>query len=599
VHLASIDIENFRLFKKLHVDLRNGLNVLVGRNNIGKSNLLEAIRHALGPSALRGDTIWLEEDDFHRDMTKPERESSLTVSLTFSNLSESQRSQFFEILDFDLMQIANSKAIITFKAQWRRGDKHPTIRRVGGPLRYDAPEVSSRQLQALPVTFLPALRDAEDALAPGMRSRLAKLLHDISRGQPSKRSEIVDIFTQANAGLLANDLITKTTESLQTRMKAIAGTDYTQSRINAADSDFDKILRTLQVQMVDSPLGALSANGLGINNLLYMAVVLEHLKRDTVDEFPLLLVEEPEAHLHPQLVTLLAEYLSSSTPGSSTPQTLVTTHSQTLTASVPPDRIHVLFPDLETKSVICNSLEKAGMNNLEQLELQRMMDITRATMYFAKGVILVEGICESLLIPALASRIGVDLSKLHISVIPICGVAFSTFAKLLQKSALGIPVAIVSDADPTVIRGKSWEEDMPEAKDGYFSQCDRIALLRSTFESHPSVKVFSSKVTLEFDLAEAGDNNAIVMAEVWESLFVGKPKTFNRELVSGPEETLRTKALTTWRGICRASHSGSKAELAHRLSAKIRSPLKPGEAEVAFLVPHYICEAIAYVKANV
>src|SRR6185295_1200658 len=64
--LSSVEIRNFRSFEELRRDLQPGLNVLVGRNNTGKTNLLRAIRQAVGPSASRGDALWLERDDFYR-----------------------------------------------------------------------------------------------------------------------------------------------------------------------------------------------------------------------------------------------------------------------------------------------------------------------------------------------------------------------------------------------------------------------------------------------------------------------------------------------------------------------------------------------------
>jgi putative ATP-dependent endonuclease of OLD family len=309
----------------------------------------------------------------------------------------------------------------------------------------------------------------------------------------------------------------------------------------------------------------------------------------------MLLVEEPEAHLHPQLTMLLAEHLAKTTPGASAPQTLVTTHSPTLAANVPPNRVHVLFTDQERKKPCCNSVATAGMDENEQGELQRMMDITRATLYFAKAVILVEGISESLLIPVLAKRLGHNLAKEHVSVIPICGVAFETFKKLLDRHVLGIPVAVVSDADPRVMRGRDWNSDAAETDGAVFKLCDRMNKLLGIFNGHASVKVFHSKLTLEYDLAEAGDGNAAVMAAVWESCFVGTPGTFNMMKVIEAGNSRTDKALAAWRGICRADHSGSKAEFAHRLSAKLSEQQEGGQWTTAFVAPQYIVEAIEYV----
>ena len=74
-----------------------------------------------------------------------------------------------------------------------------------------------------------------------------------------------------------------------------------------------------------------------------------------------------------------------------------------------------------------------------------------------------------------------DLAKLHISVIPICGVAFNTFSKLLHPDVLGIPTAIITDADPTVTQGATWELDLPEMEAGVFKISDRTSELMQYF----------------------------------------------------------------------------------------------------------------------
>jgi putative ATP-dependent endonuclease of the OLD family len=600
MYLSIVEIKNFRSLKELRIELRPGLNVLVGRNNTGKTNLLHAIRHALGPTASRGDALWLDRDDFYKQSARDQTERTISVTLTFVGLSEAQRAYFYEIVDFNLADLTQSKANVRFEASWPKGKRQASIKRTGGPLNAESPEVPTKLLESLPVTFLPALRDAEASLAPGYRSRLALLLRDLAeRKSGNIKTDIEAIYAKANEDLEKHSLISETKYSLQSTTMDIAGSDYSASAIKASEVEFEKILRTLQVQMDGAPIGALDANGLGYNNLLYMAVVLEHLKDSVCDESPLLLIEEPEAHLHPQLTMLLADYLANETPRPITPQTIVTTHSPTLAASVPPSRVHVLFEDHITSQLCCNSVAKSGMDDVEQGELQRMMDITRATLYFAKAAILVEGISEALLLPILAKRLGHDLRKLHISVIPICGVAFKIFKKLLDPNVLGIPTAIVTDADPPVPTDAEWKYATPESEHGNFMLSDRTRNLIEIFAGHQTVKVFHSNLTLEYDLAEAGDKNSIVMAEVWESCFVRMPGTFNKQRVDEAGPVRKEKALAAWRGICRADHTGSKAEFAHRLAAHLNKKDESGQFTTTFDVPDYIKLAIAYVVDRV
>jgi len=599
MYLSAVEIKNFRSIKELRVEFQSGLNVIVGRNNVGKTNLLRAIRIALGPSASRGDTVWLDPDDFYKESASDDTERTISITLIFEGLTEAQRAHFYEIVDFNLRDLAKSKAIIRFEASWPKGRRHPTVKRTGGPSSSNSPEVPNSLLESIPVTFLPALRDAEVALAPGYKSRVALLLRDLDkRIDGNAESQIVDIYKKANAELENVGLVNDTKKSLQETTKKLAGNDYFPLSIRAAEADFMRILRSLQIQMENVPIGGLDANGLGYNNLLYMAVVLEHLKNPEPDECPLLLIEEPEAHLHPQLTTLLADYLANNTPGKNQPQTIVTTHSATLAASVPPNRVLVLFEDHISKRLLCNDIAKAEMDEFELNELQRMMDITRATMYFAKGIILVEGVSEALLIPVLARRINLDLAKLHISVIPICGVSFGTFRKLLQPTVLGIPVAIVTDADPPQTTDK-WQEAMPETENGAYKVSERTKSLINSFKDHPTVKVFPSKVTLEYDLAEAGDENAMLMAEAWEQCFIGTPGTFNKQMVKEAGSERKAKALAAWRGICLAKHSGSKAELAQRLSRLLDQRNKEGAFEHVFKVPEYLENAIRYVVEKI
>ena len=238
------------------------------------------------------------------------------------------------------------------------------------------------------------------------------------------------------------------------------------------------------------------------------------------------------------------------------------------------------------------------MDEREQGSVQRMMDITRATLYFAKAAILVEGISESLLLPILARRLGHDLAKRHITVIPICGVAFETFRKLLDPAVLGIPVAIVTDADPPLPTNVAWKDATPESDNGRFRLSQRTSKLLRAFANHDTVKVFHAALTLEYDLAYAGNENATVMAEAWQDCFDGTPRTFNTALLTAAGTDRRARAIAAWRGICLAQHSGSKAELAHRLAARLAIPPGSKDFVASFHLPDYLQNAVEYVVAQ-
>jgi putative ATP-dependent endonuclease of OLD family len=595
MYLKNIKIENYRNLASVEVQLQAGLNAIVGPNNIGKTNLYSAIRHALGPSAARGESLWLTEEDIRRDNGGQPIDAPIRISLTFVSLNENQITQFFEILDIQPEGVEVSPACVHFEASWQSERGRFTVKRWGGSLQGERATIPNEILEALPITFLPALRDAEAALTPGNRSRLARLLQDfITReGGERHKDEIIGIYDQANRQLEAQGLIQETQGGLRESTRQMAGTEYLECAIRAAVPELGRIFRTLSISLENNPVSDISANGLGYNNLLYMATILAHLEKAHDDECPILLVEEPEAHLHPQMTVLLGEYLQERLSTESPPQAIVSTHSPVFVSNVKPSRI-CLMVNRPERGIVCNSLSSTGLTDREEKQLQRMLDVTRATLYFCKGLILVEGISEALLITELAKRLDppVDLAKEYISVLPICGVSFGAFVKLFSPNALDIPVSIISDADPSTIPiGGGWEELRPNEVDGNIEVCPRAQGLSAQFEGSEKVRISLSQVTLEYDIADAGPSNPDIMAQIWEDSFQGRPQTFNRERLQAAGEDHKERVLSVWRGICKAEHSGSKAYFAHLLSEWLAD-----NKQTEFAVPGYISDAIRHAQ---
>jgi len=249
--------------------------------------------------------------------------------------------------------------------------------------------------------------------------------------------------------------IRKAREEVDNRLKKLAlSTDSIASKINISGSNASDDIRIRQMlEKLDLTLDGAGKPGLGSNNLLFMAAELLLLAEEDEGN-KLLLIEEPEAHLHAQRQLQAMKFLQKQTAraqdnNENGVQIIITTHSPNLASAI----------DLENIVIIHNrraypmSAEQTQLEKSDYRFLQRFLDVTKANLFFARAVMIVEGDAENILLPALAKIIGRDFTEYGVSIVNVGGVGLRRYAKIFQREnvdvagELNIPVACVTDLD--------------------------------------------------------------------------------------------------------------------------------------------------------
>jgi len=444
VHISRICVENFRSIKSLELtDLPPAL-VLVGENGSGKSTLLEALRLVLDPS-LPDSARELDEADFYDRSDAPfgGREVKVVVEVTgFADDTLAKALLEDAVIDRDPLT-----ASLTYIYRPRRG-----VDRVDatGPETYEHLSFRGKD-EGLPfgadvrrflsVRVLPALRDAHGDLRTWSRSPLADLLRRLAI-EPERLQAVADAAAAATDELLRDEDAQALVDALNARLVDLVGNVFAQPLalgVSAARSD--QVLRAIRV-LVDNGRD-LDRTSLGLANVIYLVLLLEQVAAATAAEdrvATILGVEEPEAHLHPHLQRVLFGSLLATQP-----PLVLTTHSAHI-ASVTPLRSLALLrcgPDGTTARTVAG----AHLDDGEVTDLERYLDVTRAEMLFARGVVLVEGAAELFLVPAFAAQMGMSLDELGISVCAVHGTDFAPYRKLLSPRGFAVPRVVVTDGD--------------------------------------------------------------------------------------------------------------------------------------------------------
>lgn len=316
--------------------------------------------------------------------------------------------------------------------EWRAGD------------RDDGVALDNRAKELLRCVYLKPLRDAAKEMRSGRNSRISQILFNHPVFAEKEDNELVQIFKDANARIKEYFGDGKDGESV---LKTLRSTlqDFS-SRHDTLNADFQTSEISLKPILESlSLLVSETQPGLGVSNLLFIAAELLLLDSNKDGSLCLALIEELEAHLHPQAQLRLIEYLQNSY-NSSGVQIIISTHSPTLASKINLKNV-ILVRDNAAYDL---APEKTQLDKGDYLFLQRFLDATKANLFFARSLLMVEGDAESLVIPVIADILDLNLDKYGVSVVKIGGLAFRRYAKIFGRKnppEIQTRIAIVTDCD--------------------------------------------------------------------------------------------------------------------------------------------------------
>lgn len=370
MYLEKIHLKNFRSFESAEIPLQKDITIFVGENNGGKSNAIDAIRLLTQPLGGRRE-LYCEPTDvrFQSD------ERVFDLEAHFAGLSVPQQGRFISATADTSLE----KAVFGLNYDPARpGTPRPTL--WSGALR-STPEQGCHDM--VRHVYLPPLRDAKRALASGNPTRIIALLNHFLDGTAA--GDVAKSLGRTNS----HEILGRIDGAVRKSLNALTmgARLQTASLSFSTDESLIDIARDLRFKLADHGVYPedLEYSGHGYANLLYMAIIAVELEKVKTADLTLFLVEEPEAHLHPQLQAAVLCFLQEQAELSQTKdqsaqgpagelQVIVATHSPNLSAWVPNEKL-VVFKSIATPvSVAAPVAVSSEAGVAEQLQVPASAD---------------------------------------------------------------------------------------------------------------------------------------------------------------------------------------------------------------------------------
>lgn len=435
--LSKIYVKNYRNFVDNIINL-NKETVVIGPNDVGKTNLLMAIRLVLDKSLSYLD-LEPQEKDFNIFADSDE----IVITLEFSNISEETDSYIYASLGH---YIEDGNLYIMYKG-YKDGDEKFDFYISAHNEEASFVKIPSRNtyINYINCVYLDSTRQLKQFLKKSktnmIKSYKSNRTQDEITGDESLIDKIGSQVSELNSNIENISYINKSTSFIKEELQSMSSHndnfDIKFSSYNDPDDIMDNVELISQIDGKNVNIG-----GDGRSNQIYMSMWIKEMneKYDEKKQFVVFLLEEPESHLHFPLQSMTIRQIIKKI----TSQFIVTSHSPQVVMEFNPYSIVRLYFDKNKKTLIAN---EGCSQELEDcmVEFGYRYNLITGSMFYSSGVFLVEGISELLLFKYILTKLGIDIEKYNIMVISVEGVGFKPYIKLLNK--LSIPYTIRTDND--------------------------------------------------------------------------------------------------------------------------------------------------------
>lgn len=604
--IKKIEVYNFRLLENIDCNLEDDITLIVGKNNTGKTSLFEAIKlatssegkfifedfsqtsyaifktvHGKYLESINDDNSEEEQDELEKQIILEIPRIKVNFEIEYNkenNESLIELSEFITDLEDDrndakiCISFEPKNTLKVFQSFENREDKkiklieylHKNINFLYETVCY-AIDKESEYHRKIEDSFktkiqkvvlfesIKAMRILDDTKGDS-NNALSVGFSNYYNQRDKNHKDVIELETALKS--VSKDLkikYNKVLESIQTKLQKFGAKTPVSIPPIVIDSKFDseKVIKNniqylYKQDEIDLPE---SYNGLGYSNLIYMILELasfiekfKNSKEEKLSNFLVVLIEEPEAHMHPQMQQVFISQVSEVVKDAKKDtdiQVIITTHSSHILSESGIDtergfnRIRY-FNRLPTD--IGYKITNQDFNNIEIKDdkrtfrfLRQYLTLQKSDLFFSDKVILVEGTTERMLLPQMIRKSAISLCNEYVSILEVGGAYAHSFKEILEF--INVRTLIITDIDSSDENGA----------------CQVSPISDNKFTTNETLKQWLPNKTTIKDLVNCTNDDKIqenirVSYQTNENSFIGR--SFEESFINANKTLLLSKHST-------------------------------------------------------